>query len=97
MAEGGESPEYKAVQEHFDVLAAALDANSDAKKDLLRKFKAKGWFKPPAKPDSDEMIGVALDKIRADVKHYEEFIGMLKSLSELDHITIKITGIHDSI
>ena len=93
-----ESPEYKAVQEHFGVLAAALDANSGAKKDLLREFKSKGWFKPAAKPDSDRMICVALDKIRADVKHYEEFIGMLKSQSELNHITIKITGItSDSI
>ena len=92
MAEGGESPEFTSVQKHFDVLAGALDTNCDAKKNLLRKFKAKGWFGPSADPDSDRMICVALDKIRADVKHYEEFIGMLESLSELNHITTKITG-----
>ena len=96
MASGTDTPQYKAVQHNYETLAGSLsDPNAITR--LCRKFKAKGWLGRSATPSADELVNLALDKIDADVKSYDEFIALLYDIEELEHVTKKITGIFHNL
>ena len=87
------TPQYVAVRKNLSTLTGNLD-NGTAYGDLRTKFIEEPWIGPKAysKPDPDGLIGVALDRIKNNVKNYELFINMLQDIPEMDESVTKILG-----
>ena len=87
---GINSVQYKAVQSHYAALADCLDSNPGAKQGLQRSIIAKGWIGPAASYSSDQLIGVAMDKIKNEASVFDDFISLLKSTIGLKDIALMI-------
>ena len=82
------SQQYKAVLHNMETLRMTLGAE-----DLLLKFQEKEWLSIASQAKADELIRLALDRIKNDIKDYEVFISMLQAITGLSTVTSKITGI----
>ena len=92
MTSGKDSPQYKAVLGHFDVLVDTIKVTSGTENSLRRKFQMQKWLGIASPASADELIRTALTRIANDVKEYGVFIGMLQDITELKHMADKITG-----
>lgn len=89
---GDSTEHYRRVKANFASIVRSLEANPDAFKSLCRKFREKSWIqKVDVAPDC--LLNVVLDRIRLNVKAYDEFIEMLGNVDGLDLIkeTIEAT------
>ena len=92
MAEGIDTPQYKAVQSQYDVLADALDANEKAKTGLTRKMVKYGWISAGASNSSDQLVGIAMNRIKSDSSKFAEFVDMVDATEGLKHVAKKMRG-----
>ena len=93
MAEGIDTLQYKAVQSQYDVLADALDANEKAKTGLTRKMVKYGWISDAgASNSSDQLVGIAMNRIKSDSSKFAEFVDMVDATEGLKHLATKMRG-----
>ena len=97
MADGIDSPQYQAVQSHFEALTGTLDANEGARKNLVRKMVAKGWIKPGTQNSSDGLVGIVMNKIENDktTSKFNEFTAMLAAIEGLQDLAKEMRGACD--
>ena len=93
MAEGIDTLQYKAVQSQYDVLAEALDANEKAKTGLTRKMVKYAWITHAgASNSSDQLVGIAMNRIKSDSSKFAEFVDMVDATEGLKHVAKKMRG-----
>ena len=95
MADGIESPQYKAIQGCYEALTGTLDANEGARKSLVRKMVAKGWIKPGAQNSPDDLAGLVMNKIENDktTKVFDDFTTMLAAVEGLQDLAKEMRGV----
>ena len=61
---------------------------------LLQKFKMEKWIALGAKATANELVELALDRIKNQVTDYDVFIRMLKSMPGVEPIAHQMIGTH---
>ena len=81
------TPEYIAVLDHLQQLTDRLKVLPGAEEALLVKFKMKHWVAITTK-DHDQLILLALDRIKEHAQDYRVFIDMLDNIEGMDTSSI---------
>ena len=61
---------------------------------LLQKFKMEKWIALGATATANELVELALDRIKNQVTDYDVFIRMLKSMPGVEPIAVQMIGTH---
>ena len=61
---------------------------------LLQKFKMEKWIALGATATANELVLLALDRIKNQVTDYDVFIRMLKSMPGVEPIALQMIGTH---
>ena len=69
-----------------------LDVNHDANQRLRRKFQQERWISVGSNIGGEELVIVALSRIKADAGQFQQFIDMLNDIEGMDQIVKKLTG-----
>ena len=86
------SPQYKAVLSHLEALTTTLRVTPGAESSLLLKFQQLTWLAIETEASAKELVTLALNRIKNDVKDYEVFINMLETVPGMKTVVNKITG-----
>ena len=77
----------KVLCNNYDIITA-LRSIPDAKDKLTGKYKQGQWIDITGTPTEDQMVNLALQRIKQDPKQYDIFIDMLRDIPGMD-ITVK--------
>ena len=64
---------------------------------LLQKFKMEKWIALEASATANELVLLALNRIKSEVTDYDVFIRMLKSMPGVEPIAVQMIGTHSYI
>lgn len=81
---------YKAVLSHFQQLKNSLRVTPGAEEELLGLFKINEWISFTATATAEQLISLALNRIKNDVNNFKVFIDMLKSITGLKELALGI-------
>lgn len=73
-------------------IAEALMANKSAHVRLKWKFMENGWLNSSDKPIAEELVFLALGRIKNDANQYRKFTAMLQDIPGLDLIAKRLSG-----
>ena len=73
-------------------IITALKSTPGATDMLTGKYKQKQWIDITIYPTEDELVTLALLRIKQDPKQYDTFIDMLHSISGMDITVDRITS-----
>ena len=73
-------------------IIATLKANPGATDMLTGMYKQKGWVIIDVHPTEDELVTLALNRIKHDQKQYDLFIDMLRDIPGMDLTVDRITS-----
>ena len=73
-------------------IITTLKANPGATDLLTGMYKQKGWMNTTVHPTEDELVTLALDRIKHDHKQYDLFIDMLRDIPGMDLTVDRITS-----
>ena len=77
----------KVLCNNYDIITA-LRSTPGATDTLTGKYKQKQWINITGKPTEDELVTLALNRIKQDPNQYDMFIDMLHDIPGMD-ITVK--------
>ena len=86
------TPEYTAVLDHLSQLTERFKALPGAEEALLVQFKQKRWVAITITATANELIVLALDRIKEDVQDYRVFIEILDNIEGMDSFVSSING-----
>ena len=89
MNEG--SPQYDVVLKKLEALTERLQRAKEVET-LLQKFKTEEWIALGVTATANELVLLALDRIKTQVTDYDVFIRMLKSMPGVKPIADQMTG-----
>ena len=90
--DGATTAQYNVVLKNLGVLTERLQ-HAKQIKTLLSKFKMEKWIASGAKARANELVELALNRIKTQVTDYDMFITMLKSMPGVKSIADQMTGI----
>ena len=90
------SPQYNVVLKKLQVLTECLQ-HTKVEETLLQKFKMQRWIAVGATATANELVELALNRIKNQVADYDVFIGMLKSMPGVESIADQMIGTHVSL
>ena len=61
---------------------------------LLQKFKMEKWIALEASATANELVLLALNRIKSEITDYDVFIRMLKSMPGVEPIALQMIGTH---
>ena len=73
-------------------IITALKSTLDTTDMLTGKYKQKGWINITGKPTEEELLTLALQRIKQDPRQYDLFIDMLCDISGMDLTVNRITS-----
>ena len=82
---------YKVLNE-LDYITKTLKLISGAKGKLTRLYQQKEWLGIEARPEEDELVTLALNRIKQDPSQFDLFIDMLRDIEGMDLIVKALTG-----
>ena len=85
------SLQYNVVLKKLEVLTERLQRAKEVET-LLQKFKMEKWIADGATATANELVLLALDRIKNQVTDYDVFIRMLKSMPGVKSIADQMTG-----
>ena len=92
-SKGKADPKYKALLVNSADLADLLDANSGAKKKLLRQLKANGWIDPTTDMTTDQLVALALQNVETEgPQYFDQFVEFLGGIAGLDSLARTMQG-----
>ena len=86
MASSRNSPQYKAVLSHLEVLTTALRVTPGAESSLRLKFQELSWLAIGAEASANELVTLALNRIENDVRNYDVFVHMLRNVTGMEQM-----------
>ena len=86
-----DTPQYNVVLENSEVLIERLQVAKEVKT-LLWKFKMEKWIANRATATANELVELALNRIKDQVTDYDVFIRMLKDMPGVKSIADQITS-----
>ena len=87
------SPQYNVVLKKLEVLTERLQRAKEVET-LLQKFKMEKWIADGATATANELVLLALDRIKNQVTDYDVFIKMLRSMPGVKSIADQMTGMY---
>ena len=87
------SRQYKAVLKKLQALTERLEQAKEVDT-LLQKFKIEEWMASGATATANELVLLALDRIKNKVTDYDVFVGMLDSMPGVRSIAEQMIGIN---
>ena len=90
---GENSPQYNVVKKKLQALTERLQLSKE-EETLLQKFKMEEWIADSATVTANELVLLALNRIKNQVTDYDVFIRMLKSMPGVKSIADQMTGIY---
>ena len=73
-------------------IITALKSTTGATDMLTEKYKQKKWINITGKPTEDELVTLALQRIKQDPNQYDLFIGILHDIPGMDLTVVRITS-----
>ena len=73
-------------------IITTLKLNPGATDMLTGMYKQKGWIAITVHPTEDQLVTLALDRIKQDPKQYDMFIDMLRDIPGMDLTVERITS-----
>ena len=83
---------YHKVLFKLNDITETLKSNSDAKEKLTRLYQQEKWLDVAATPAEDELVKLALDRIKQDPNQFDLFVDMLHKTEGMDLIVKTLTG-----
>lgn len=83
---------YDRVLSKLSDITETLKLNSDAKDKLTSLYQKHKWLNIAAKPAEDDLVKLALDRIKQDPSQFDAFISMLQDTEGMDLIVETLTG-----
>ena len=83
---GRGTPQYIATLESMEDIIRSIKATPSAHRTLCTKYKAKGWIDILAKSSEEELVELAVEKIRQNSSNFSTFVGMLQDTPGLEDI-----------
>ena len=87
------SPQYNMVLKNLKVLTERLQRAKEVKT-LLQEFKMEKWIADGATATANELVLLALDRIKNQVTDYDVFIRMLRSMPGVKSLADQMTGMY---
>ena len=84
--------EYDNILNKLDDIVKTLQLNTGARYKLRRLYQRKKWLDIAARPTEDELVRLALDRIKQDPIQFDLFIDMLRDTEGMDLIVTTLTG-----
>ena len=84
--------EYDKVRFNINNIITTLKSTPGATDMLTGMYKQKGWMNISVHPTEDQLVTLALDRIKQDSKQYDLFIDMLHDISGMDLTVKRITS-----
>ena len=94
MGIGEASSQYNVVLKQLQALTERLQLSKE-EETLLQKFKMEKWIAGGATATANELVLLALDRIKNQVTDYDVFIRMLKSMPGVKSIADQMTGMYN--
>lgn len=86
------TPEYDGVRTNLSHITGALVANPSGQAQLRLMYIEMGWLSILANPTPQDLVFLALRRIKENSSHYGLFTTMLRAIPGLDLIAKKLTG-----
>ena len=83
---------YDKVLNQLDDITKTLQLNHCARDKLTRLYQRKKWLDIAARPAEDELVTLALERIKQDPSQFDLFIDMLRDIEGMDLIVTTLTA-----
>ena len=87
-------PGYERVKSQLVKITRLLKARKPACKALTLHYKQESWLEMTEYPTEDELVTLALVRMKDDSSQYDKFLNMLQTIEGLDVIVKAITCTH---
>ena len=88
---------YQCVQSQLVNIVRTLKVTNHASKALTLHYKQEEWLEMTANPTEDELVTLALVRMKDNPSQYDKFLNMLRAIEGLDLIVNAITGSHGKV
>ena len=86
---------YDSVLSNLVAITDILKVSPSAQEKLTQLYQQSKWLEITDKPNADELIRLALGRIKLDPNQYGLFVSMLRGIMGLDIIANKLSGESD--
>ena len=86
---------YDRVLSNLVAITEILKSSPSAQEKLTQLYQQSKWLDITDKPNADELIRLALGRIKLDPNQYGLFVSMLRGITGLDIIANKLSGESD--
>ena len=83
---------YDRVLNSLVTITRALKLLPGAQAQLTQLYQLNRWLDITEKPNADELVTLALEKIKVDSNQYDLFFSMLRSITGMEDIVRKVTS-----
>ena len=83
---------YDRVLSNLVAITKALKLIPGARVELTQLYQQNKWLDITDKPSTDELVTLALGRIKEDPNQYDLFVAMLHSITGMENIANKITS-----
>ena len=83
---------YDRVLSNLVTITKALKLCSSAQAELTQLYQQNKWLDITDKPIAEELVTLALGRIKEDPNQYDLFVAMLRSITGMENIANKITS-----
>ena len=83
---------YDKVLNKLDDIIKTLQLNPGARDKLTRLYRQDKWLDIAARPTEDELVTLALERIKQDPSQFDLFIDMLRDTEGMDLIVTTLTA-----
>ena len=83
---------YDRILRHLVAITRALKLTHGAREKLSLHYKQNEWIDITENPIEDELVTLALMRIKQDPNQYDQFVSMLRDIEGMDLIVNTITG-----
>ena len=83
--------DYDRILSRLDDITETLKLNSDARDKLTSLYQKHKWLSISAKPVEDDLVKLALDRIKHDPSQFDMLISMFQAIEGMDLIVNTLT------
>ena len=83
---------YDRVLSNLVDITRTLKVLPSAQTELTQLYQQNRWMDITDKPNADELVTLALERIKGDPNQYDLFIAMLQGITGMENIAHKITS-----
>ena len=83
---------YDRVLNNLVDITRALKLLPSALAELTQLYQQNRWLDITDKPNADELVTLALERIKVDPNQYDLFVAMLRSITGMENIVHKVTS-----